>query len=145
MAELDDSLARMNFMQLLLLFAFVTSYVLAIGGLVGPVSRQRFALLAVALLWWIDRRSTSPRRRQGFGASTDPWVNGALLVAFVVAGLGLFVLLTWLLAWWLGPRRAASLHKTPADTLSPASLPVPSSADAASPSPKLPGSARAVP
>ena len=132
MAELDDSLARMNFMQLLLLFAFVTSYVLAIGGLVGPVSRQRFALLAVALA-------------VGFGASTDPWVNGALLVAFVVAGLGLFVLLTWLLAWWLGPRRAASLHKTPADTLSPASLPVPSSADAASPSPKLPGSARAVP
>jgi hypothetical protein len=39
-----------------------------------------------------------------FAALTDPWVHGALLVVFVVAGLGLFVMLSWLLARLLAPR-----------------------------------------
>ena len=91
MSELGDSLERMSFMQLALLFGFVTSYVLAIGGLFGPVNRRRAALLALLL-------------SVGFAALTDPWVHGALLVAFAVAGLGLFVLLSWLLARLLGPR-----------------------------------------
>ena len=93
MNELGDSLERMSFMQLLLLFAFVTSYVLALGGLLGTPARRRAALLALLLA-------------AAFSALTDPWVHGALLTAFVVAGLGLFVLLSWLLAWMLGPRRA---------------------------------------
>ena len=42
-----------------------------------------------------------------FAALTDPWVHGALLVAFVVAGLGLFVMLSWLLARLLGAAPAA--------------------------------------
>ena len=91
MAELGDSLERMSFMQLLLLFGFVTCYVLSLGGLFGSTLRWRAAgaalLLAVA-----------------FSAMTDPWVHGALLVVFVVAGLGLFVMLSWLLARLLGPR-----------------------------------------
>ena len=61
-----------------------------LGGMLGTAARLRAALLAFALAF-------------GFAALTDPWVHGALLMAFVVAGLGLFVVLTWLLARLLGP------------------------------------------
>ena len=108
MAELGDSLASMNFVQLLLLFAFVTCYMLAIGGLLGPAARRRFALLALALAC-------------AFAALTEPWVHGALLVAFAVAGLGLFVLLTWLLARWLGPRQAHAVVAPTNDAVAPSS------------------------
>lgn len=91
MTELGDSLERMSFMQLLLLFGVVISYVLALGGMLDPRARLRAALLAVLFA-------------AGFTALTDPWVHGALLVIFVIAGLGLFVMLTWLLARLLGPR-----------------------------------------
>ena len=99
MGELGDSLERMSFMQLLLLFGFVTGYVLALGGLFDTTVRLRAAALALA-------------QAVGFAALTDPWVHGALLVVFVVAGLGLFVVLSWLLARLLGPRP----QPEPADT-----------------------------
>ena len=108
MAQLGDSLASMNFMQLLLLFTFVTCYMLAIGGLLGPAARRRFALLALALAG-------------GFAALTDPWVHGALLMAFAVAGLGLFVLLTWLLARWLGPPQTHAVVAPTNDATTPSS------------------------
>lgn len=95
MGELADSLAGMDFVQLLLLFAFVISYMLALGGLLGSASRIRAAVLALGLAI-------------AFAALTKPWVHGALLMAFVIAGLGLFVLLTWLLARLLGPRAPRS-------------------------------------
>jgi len=90
MTELSDSLERMSFMQLLLLFGFVTGYVVALGGLFGSTVRLRAAALALL-------------QAVGFTLLTDPWVHGALLVAFVVAGLGLFVMLSWLLARLLAP------------------------------------------
>ena len=91
MSELGDSLERMSFVQLLLLFGFVTFYVLSLGGMFGATLRLRAAGLALVLAI-------------AFTAMTDPWVHGALLVVFVVAGLGLFVMLSWLLARVLGPR-----------------------------------------
>jgi hypothetical protein len=91
MTELGDSLERMSFVQLLLLFGFVTCYVLAIGGLFGPAVRLRAAALALV-------------QAVAFATLTDPWVHGALLVVFVVAGLGLFVMTSWLLARLLVPR-----------------------------------------
>jgi hypothetical protein len=91
MTELGDSLERMSFMQLLLLFGFVTSYVVALGGMLSVRLRKRAALLALLLA-------------VAFMALTDPWVHGALLMVFVIAGLGLFVVLSWLLASLLGPR-----------------------------------------
>jgi hypothetical protein len=103
MNELGDSLERMSFMQLLLLFGFVTTYVVAVGGLFGTAVRLRAAGLALV-------------QAVAFAALTDPWVHGALLVAFVVAGLGLFVMLSWLLARLLGPRPQAV--EAPADTAS---------------------------
>jgi hypothetical protein len=90
MTELGDSLERMSFMQLLLLFGFVTCYVLAIGGLFGATVRLRAAALALV-------------QAVAFTTLTTPWVHGALLVVFVVAGLGLFVMLSWLLARLLAP------------------------------------------
>ena len=92
MSELGDSLERMSFMQLALLFGFVITYMAAVGGLFG--TRVRLRAAALALL-----------QAMAFAALTDPWVHGALLVVFVVAGLGLFVMLAWLLARTLGPRQ----------------------------------------
>ena len=93
MTELSDSLERMAFMQLALLFAFLTSYVLALGRMLSSVWRRRAGAMALA-------------SAAGFSAFTDPWVHGALLVVFVVAGLGLFVMLAWLLARLFSPARA---------------------------------------
>ena len=90
MTDLSESLQRMTFMQLTLLLAFLTSYVLALGGLLGTVARRRCAVLALLCA-------------VGFSAFTDPWVHGALLMVFVVAGLGVFVALSWLLARLFSP------------------------------------------
>lgn len=130
MAELGDSLERMSFVQLLLLFGFVTCYVLAIGGLFGSTVRLRAAGLALL-------------QAGAFTALTDPWVHGALFMAFAVAGLGLFVLLSWLLARALGPRQALPLPpETQADSTA-SSLSQPSRhGDEAAAVAELPGRAR---
>lgn len=91
MNELGHSLERMSFVQLLLLFGFVTTYMVAVGGLFGGWVRLRAAAAALA-------------QAVAFVALTDPWVHGALLVAFVVGALGVFVMLSWLLARLFGPR-----------------------------------------
>lgn len=127
MNELGDSLERMSFMQLLLLFGFVTTYMVAVGGLFGSAVRLRAA--AAALLQAV-----------AFVVLTDPWVHGALLVAFVVAGLGLFVMLSWLLARLLGPRPQPV--DAPADTASDSST-LPSQPQALRAAPKLGRRARA--
>ena len=130
MADLGDSLERMSFVQLLLLFGFVTCYVLAIGGLFGSTVRLRAAGLALL-------------QAGAFTALTDPWVHGALFMAFAVAGLGLFVLLSWLLARALGPRQALPLPpETQADGTA-SSLSQPSRhGDEAAAVAELPGRAR---
>jgi len=127
MNELGDSLERMSFMQLLLLFGFVTTYVVAVGGLFGTAVRLRAAAAALV-------------QAVAFAALTDPWVHGALLVAFVVAGLGLFVMLSWLLARLLGPRPLPT--DAPVDTASDTST-LPSQPQALRPAPKLARRARA--
>jgi hypothetical protein len=131
MAELGDSLERMSFMQLLLLFGFVASYVLALGGMFGARSRLRAALLALALA-------------VAFTALTDPWVHGALLMVFVIAGLGLFVLLTWLLARLLAPRPVPveSTSDAPAETQASQAEP-PRQGESATPQHKMARGARA--
>jgi hypothetical protein len=116
MSELGESLERMSFVQLLLLLAFVAAYVLALGAMLGSRWRRRAA--AAALLLAV-----------GFAASIDPWVHGALLAVFVVAGLGLFVGASWLLARLLAPREpapttAGEAAPLPAGTLPNAEPPV---------------------
>ena len=110
MTELGNSLERMSFMQLLLLFGIVTGYVVAVGGLFGTATRLRAA--AAALLQVV-----------AFAVLTDPWVHGALLVAFVVAGLGVFVAFSWLLARLLGPRTSQPQLQASVDTSTLPSVP----------------------
>lgn len=130
MADLGDSLERMSFVQLLLLFGFVTCYVLAIGGLFGSTVRLRAAGLALL-------------QAGAFTALTDPWVHGALFMAFAVAGLGLFVLLSWLLARALGPRQALPLPPETQADVTASSLSQPSRhGDEAAAVADLPGRAR---
>jgi hypothetical protein len=106
MADLSQSLERMSFPQLLLLLGFVAAYMLAVGAMLGSRWRRRCAALAAGLA-------------AGVAASTDPWVHGALLVVFVVAGLGLFVGTSWLLARLLVPREPAP-EPAPAGDTAPA-------------------------
>ena len=114
MADLGESLERMSFVQLLLLLGFVAAYMLALGAMLGSRWRRRVALAAAVLA-------------AGFTANTDPWVHGALLVVFVVAGLGLFVGASWLMARLFGPHEAIPVaaggelpETTPPDTAAPA-------------------------
>jgi hypothetical protein len=131
MTELGDSLERMSFMQLLLLFGFVTSYVLALGGMFGATVRLRAGGLALL-------------QALAFTALTDPWVHGALLMVFVVAGLGLFVMLSWLLARLLGPRQVPVPPDTLTDTaVDTSTLPPQPQRDLLGTAPKLVRRARA--
>jgi hypothetical protein len=138
MGELGDSLERMNFMQLLLLFGFVTCYVVAIGGLFGSTVRLRAAGLALL-------------QAAAFAALTDPWVHGALLIAFAVAGLGLFVVVSWLLARALASRPTVHVADASADapvdsladdSTTPPSQPAGRLSDALAAAPKLARRAR---
>ena len=94
--ELGASLQHMDFVQLVLLFGFLTSYVLALGRLFGARVRWRSALLAVLCA-------------AGFASRTVPWEHGAMLVVFVIGALGLFVAATWLMAVLLAPQRPVSV------------------------------------
>lgn len=92
MGDLGATLNGMGFVQLVLAFAFLTSYALAIGGMFGALGRRRAALAAFAAA-------------VGFAAMTAPWVNGVLLVVFAIAGIGLFIALAWGLSLGFGAVR----------------------------------------
>ena len=92
MGDLSITLNGMGFVQLVLAFAFLISYALAIGGMFGATGRRRAALAAfVAAV--------------AFAAMTKPWVNGVLLVVFAIAGVGLFITLAWALSLLFGAAR----------------------------------------
>jgi len=83
----------MGFVQLVLLFGFVISYMLTLGRLLGPTARVRAALAALL-------------SSASFVWCTSPWEHGALLVVFVIATLGLYVAAMWSMATLLAPPRA---------------------------------------
>ena len=114
MTDLGDSLQRMTFAQLALMFGFLTSYVLALGGMLSNAWRRHCGVLALLFA-------------TGFAAGTDPWVHGALLMVFVVAGLGLFVMLTWLLGRLLSPTRVAVTPQPEQPVATMETLPTPPS------------------
>lgn len=83
MDDLGTTLQAMDSTRLLLALLFVSSYASAIGRLVpGPVRRWSAGLAVLMGL--------------AFTGLTDPWVHGALMVAFGVLGIGGFVVLAWL-------------------------------------------------
>ncbi|HEX6705735.1 MAG TPA: hypothetical protein VF169_13305 [Albitalea sp.] len=80
--ELRVSLDAIGFEQQACLFAFLASYPLALGGLLGPRAK-RFAMATAAV------------SMIGFAISTDPWINGVMLVVLLLAGMGVFIMLVW--------------------------------------------------
>jgi hypothetical protein len=106
---LDDSLRAMGFVQQLVAFLFLASYTLALGGLLPDVRGRVRA-------WCF-----SGAMALAFVALTRPWVNGALLVAFSVAALGVFIAVVWILSAVLEMRRRAM--ETAAPVLASTSAP----------------------
>jgi hypothetical protein len=88
-SEVHVTLQSMGFVQLLLALGFLTSYAVACSALFESLGRWRGA--ATALVTGV-----------GFVTVTDPWVNGAMLLACAVGGMGLFSATTWLMARVMG-------------------------------------------
>ena len=118
--EVFESLRTMNVWQLLFAFVSCTGYAVAQGSLVRrPWKWGALGLALVAAL--------------GFVLESERWVDGFMLMAIAVGGLGLFAALVWLVSRLLG--LTAKPGSPPGDTLP--SLP-PSEADGA------PGHAQAI-
>lgn len=80
-----DSLKAMSLLQLLLAFIACTGYVLAQGGLVGARGRRASGVVAAMAA-------------VAFTILASDWMAATMLVAFAVAGLGVFVAAAWLLS-----------------------------------------------
>ncbi len=84
MSELNHSLQTMGVLQYLFAVTFLCCYALALGGFLGPAARGGLAMAGFG-------------SAAGFVVMADAWVHGVLLMAFAVAGIGLFIGLAWLL------------------------------------------------
>lgn len=103
--EVQASLRSMGFGPLLLAMLFLASYPLAIGSFATRTARLRCQAGALASVG-------------GFAVLAPSWVHAAVIAAVGVAGIGAFVLLTWLLSRLLGVaerRDAAALDDVPAE------------------------------
>lgn len=108
LGDVLDSLRAMTQLQLLLAFVACTGYAFAQGDLFGAVGRRR--------AW-----CTTALAAVGFGIESTNWTYATMLVAFAVAGLGLFVAGTWLISRALGlsrPRPLLVANDTTEDSLS---------------------------
>lgn len=76
--EIRVSLDAIGYEQQAYLFAFLTSYPLAIGGLLEPRGRRYAGWIAAAAVL-------------GFVIETDPWINGVFLMVFFIGAMGLFI------------------------------------------------------
>ncbi|HEY0821489.1 MAG TPA: hypothetical protein VGD46_22120 [Rhizobacter sp.] len=98
MDDITASLNKLSLFQMVLAWAFVACYALALGGMLEARGSLRAAGLAVVAA-------------VVFCVLSENWVHGALLVTFVVAGMGLFVATAWALArsvsWFLHRGTAA--------------------------------------
>lgn len=86
MSELHQTLRTMGLPQLLLALVFLCSYGVALGGMLGATGRWRAGGVAAG-------------SALAFGFLTDPWEHAVMMVAFAVIGFGVFLALSWLLAW----------------------------------------------
>lgn len=83
-----DSLKAMSLLQLLLAFLACIGYAGAQGGLLGSRGRQWAGLTALVAA-------------AAFTVLAADWMAATMLVAFAVAGLGVFVALAWVLSRWV--------------------------------------------
>ena len=112
LGDVFGSLEAMSLGQLLLAFLACIGYVFAQGGLVGPrTSRYAWGLAALGAA--------------GFALLSGEPMYAAMLLAFAIAGLGLFVAAVWLTSRMLGLARSrapALIDEAPADPISQPSV-----------------------
>ncbi|HJV59884.1 MAG TPA: hypothetical protein VJ743_03005 [Albitalea sp.] len=116
-AEIGATLDTIGSAQQACVFAFLMSYPLALGRLLGSRGRRRAAAIAAA-------------SSIAFVACTDPWVHAVLLVVLAIGALGVFIAAAWLvdrLSRWVA---------------SPGLLPAPAAAPAAGATPAASSPAR---
>jgi hypothetical protein len=99
MNVLDNSLHAIGLEQFVLAFAFLISYPLSLSSFAGLRGRRWAGLTALAAA-------------TGFAALTDPWMNGVLLLAVAVVGIGLFVAAVWAMSAMLGLVEGRTLRAT---------------------------------
>jgi hypothetical protein len=83
------NLRVMSLLQLLLAFVACTGYALAQGHLVKRSGRK--------YLWGLTALGA-----MGFALESNDWMSATMLFAFLIVGMGLFVLTVWLTSWVLG-------------------------------------------
>ena len=106
LGDVFESLRAMSLVQLLLAFVACIGYSLAQGALVSSPRVRGFAG-ATAFVGAI-----------GYALLGTEWMHAAMLVAFAVAGMGLFVSVVWVTSRVLG---FAGERSAPADDEAPAS------------------------
>lgn len=89
LGEVFGSLRSMTQWQLLLAFLACIGYALGQGSLVTPKVRR--------IAWLVTVLSVL-----GYALESQQWTNAAMLVAFAIAGLGVFVASAWLISRLLG-------------------------------------------
>jgi hypothetical protein len=89
LGDVFESLRAMSLIQLLLAFIACTGYALAQGGLVNTRARQ--VASGIAVLSAI-----------GFAFQSSEWMYAAMLLAFAIAGMGVFVMLAWMISGLIG-------------------------------------------
>jgi hypothetical protein len=99
LGDVFESLRAMSLVQLLLAFIACTGYALAQGGLVSTRARQISS--AVAVLGAI-----------GFAFQSAEWMYAAMLLAFAIAGMGVFVMLAWMISGLIGFVGARAFRNT---------------------------------
>jgi hypothetical protein len=93
LGDVFDSLRFMSLLQLLFAFFACIGYACAQGRLFGPRGRRNAG--AVAGIGAI-----------GFVLESREWMQGAMLIAFAIAGMGVFIAMVWLTSRLLGMARA---------------------------------------
>lgn len=110
MDDITSSLDTLGLAQMLLGWAFLACYALAIGGMLGTRGRRNAAGLAVLVAVL-------------FCSGVENWVHGALLVMFAVGGMGVFTVVAWALAQaavWAVHRGAQTEPPSAAPAVAPA-------------------------
>ena len=108
--SLQDSLSAMGFIELGLALTALCCYALAFSGALRLKIRGSAACAAFLAAG-------------AFAALTHPWVNGVILIAIGIAGMGIFVAIVWGLSVALGLGNRGSreaLPIVPAEAVAPA-------------------------
>ena len=104
--SLHSSLEAMGFQELALASTAVAGYAVALNGLFSARSRAYAALLALAA-------------GAGFAASMSQWIEGVMLMALMVAAMGIFVGIVWTLSVLCGLTQRPAVELVEATTLPP--------------------------